>query len=473
MNQHPIQLPTNLEECHQLIRELTQIIHQLSQRVDKLEKENRELRERLNTDSNNSSKPPSSDFKRNKKHKKKSSGNPSGGQKGHPGHFRQLIEETEVDEIVSCEAFSACERCGGNVQSRGGYMRHQVHELPEIKLHVTEYRIAHGECCCCSQKQLANLPEGLSFGITGPRLTSLMSMLVAKYQLSRRGLQEFLAQHLNFKISLGTIFNKQRLVNQVLEAPVNALLPVIKQEVCTNIDETSHRQSGENHWLWVVTGKQAAYFEVTASRGKKIVKTLMEGSESIVISDRYAAYNYFDGQRQLCWSHLVRDFTRLEQKEDKVLSRIGKGLLECESRLFLLWHRFKKLKLSREELQRQTTPVIRMIGEYLEQGSYTAPELKMSRFCKNILERFSALWTFLNVEGVEPTNNHAERCLRPWVIWRKKYFGTQSDYGSEYVARSASMLMTSKLQQKNPFLYLTQAIRHQFSGKEIPLLLGA
>ena len=91
------------------------------------------------------------------------------------------------------------------------------------------------------------------------------------------------------------------------------------------------------------------------------------------------------------------------------------------------------------------------MGEYLEQGSYTAPELKAARFCKNLLECFSSLWTFLQAEALEPTNNHAERCLRSLVIWRKNYFGTQSNYGSDYVARTASLITTAKLQKTNAF----------------------
>jgi transposase len=470
-------LPSTLEECHSIIREyhtelkeLKQMVSQFMARVEKLEVENRELRARLNSDSNNSSKPPSRDFKKNKK-QKQSSGKPSGGQKGHRGHFRALMDEKEVDAIVNCEEFSKCDCCGGDVAKTSDFVRHQVHELPEIKLHVTEYHLAHGACQNCSRKQLAKLPEGISWGITGPRLTSFMTEMVTKYQLSRRGLREFLSEHLNFRISLGTVFNKQRLVNQILEAPVRALLPVIKQNIAVNIDETGHRQSSKNHWVWTVACKSAAYFEITPSRGKKVLYRLMSDYEHNVISDRYAVYNYFDSRRQLCWAHLKRDFTKIWQKEDKVISRIGKGLLECEKQLFKHWYRFKKSEITRETLLIETAPVLRAIGEYLEQGSYTDPKLKVARFCKNILERFEGLRMFLEVDGVEPTNNHAERCLRFLVIWRKKYFTTHSTYGSEYVARTASLNTTAKLQAINPFQYLSVAIRSWFSGHKIPPII--
>jgi transposase len=465
-------LPTTVEECHQVILEMNQLVRHVLERVEKLEHENRELRARLNSNSNNSSKPPSSDFKKPKKNKKPSSGKLSGGQKGHPGHYRELLAESEVDEIIECKTFHCCDFCAGEVIPKDDFIRHQVHELPDIQLEVREYRVAIGRCRGCTRKQLACLPDAMSWGITGPRLTSFMSMLVAKYQLSRRALKEFLEEHFHFCISLGTVFNKQKLVNRVLEEPVRALLPFIKQSQATNIDETSHRQEGQNHWLWTVASKNAAYFKVTKSRGKKVLKELMEDYEHTVISDRYSAYNYFDSShRQICWAHLKRDFTRLWQKDDKLLSRIGKGLLQCESQLFKLWHQFKKLQITRDELLRQTAPIVRAVGEYLEQGTYTAPELKVAGFCKNLLERFSSLWLFLEREDVEPTNNHAERCLRFLVIWRKKYFGTQSNYGSEYVARTASLIATSKLQKINPFQYLSLAIKAQFSKQKIPTII--
>jgi transposase len=192
---------------------------------------------------------------------------------------------------------------------------------------------------------------------------------------------------------------------------------------------------------------------------------------NIVTSDRYAAYNYFDSdKRQICWAHVKRDFTRLSEKDDKICARIGKSLLVCESDLFKIWHEFKQSKITRNELLRRSQPIRQHVGELLEQGSYTDPILKIARFCKNLLEHFNALWTFLSVENVEPTNNHAERCLRPAVTWRKKYFGTRSDYGSEFVSRSASIVMTCKLQSKNAFSFISQTLENYFTKIPSPSL---
>lgn len=171
---------------------------------------------------------------------------------------------------------------------------------------------------------------------------------------------------------------------------------------------------------------------------------------------------------------MKRDFTRLSEKGDKIISRIGAGLLTCETDLFKIWHDFKQGNIAREELLRKSSPIRKRVGELLEQGIYTDPKLKAARFCKNILKDFDALWTFLSTENVEPTNNHAERCLRHLVIWRKKYFCTRSNYGSEFVSRTMSVIMTCRLQSKSSFEFICQALKNHFVKTTAPpaLIIG-
>ena len=465
-------LPETVEECHQVIKDLFYIIEQLQLQINELHEENKLLKERLNLNSKNSSKPPSSDHKKSK-NKRKSSGKPSGGQPGHPGHYRALLEEKEVDHIVPRDLDDKCAHCGGIILANEDYLRHQVHELPPIKLEVTEYQLAQGQCSCCGRKQTAPLPEGVGWGITGPNLTSFMSMMVTSYQLSRRQLTDFLEQYFNFKISLGTVFNKQKIVNNALAAPVEGVLSELKKSHC-HLDETGHRRDGVKQWLWTVASPEGAYYGIYPSRGKKVVKNLMDDFKQVAITDRYSVYNYFDSSRhQFCWAHLKRDFVRISERKEVIAKRLGSELLKQESSLFDIWHRFKDSRINREELYHLAKPIRRAVGECLEQGLYTAPELRLVRLCKMLLENFDALWVFLEVEGVEPTNNHAERCLRPNVIWRKKYFCTRSDYGSEYVSRTATMNMTCKLQAKNPFYYLADVVRKHFSGMTAPPLIPA
>lgn len=458
-----IELPNTVPKCHEVIIDLSSCIAKLHTEIGT-------LKERLNTNSSNSSLQPSKSFK--KKKQKPPSKNKGGGQAGHKGNFRSLLDSSEADDVVNCRLPEDCE-CGGKINLIEECQRHQVFELPEIKLYMTEYRLEKGYCACCGRSHVSSLPEGITWGITGPRLTGFMSHLVSKYRLSRRELKEFLREQFRFDISLGTVFNKQKIVSTTLAPLVSNLLAEIKQSPSINVDETGHNRDGKNQWLWGVISSTAAFFSIHSSRGREVLKSLIGDFTNIVVSDRYNAYSYFDSDhRQICWAHLKRDFTRLSEKNDKVLARIGMGLLDCESDLFKIWHEFKQGDITRDELLRKSLPIRKIIGELLEQGVYTNPELKAVRFCKNILKDFNALWTFLSTDNVEPTNNHAERCLRHSVIWRKKYFCTRSDYGSEYVARTGSVIMTCRLQSKNSFEFVCQALKNYFIKTAAPPVLS-
>lgn len=307
-----IQLPETIEDCHELIKRLVELTDTLVLRIEKLEQENRELKERLNNNSSNSSKPPSQDFK--KKKSKKPNPNKGGGVKGHQGHFRKLLPVEVVDEVVFCKLPESC-LCGGKRMIQNEVLRHQVYELPPIKLNVTEYQLEKGTCACCGKKRLAALPKGITWGITGPRLTGFMSHMLSKYKLSRRELQSFLKEHFSFTLSMGCIYKKQRLVSNALKEPVADLLNQVKESSSVHMDETGHRRDGLNQWLWGMMSKTAAFFSVETSRGKKVIDSLMGDFDGIIISDRYAGYNYFSSdKRQICWAHLKRDFTKISEK---------------------------------------------------------------------------------------------------------------------------------------------------------------
>lgn len=460
-----VQLPETIADCHELIKRLVEITDALVVRVEKLEQENKALKERLNNNSSNSSKPPSQDFKK-KKTKKKPNPNKGGGVKGHQGHFRELLPVDEVDEVVSCKLPKRC-ICGEKKIKNQDVLRHQVYELPPIKLNITEYQLEKGTCVCCGKKRLAALPNGIRWGITGPRLTSFMSHMLSKYKLSRRGLQSFLNEQFSFNLSMGCIYKKQRLVSDALKEPVADLLNQVKASHSAHMDETGHRRDGVNQWLWGMMSESAAFFSVEPSRGKKVIGSLMGDFDGILVSDRYAGYNYFPSdKRQICWAHLKRDFTKLSEKQDKLIARIGSELLSCQADLFELWHQYKQGCFSRWEFIRKTQPIRHKVGELLEQGTYTDPKLRIVRFCSNLLTHFDALWAFIFNDNIEPTNNHAEQCLRPAVIWRKNYFGTRSDYGSDFVARTLSLITSCRLQAKSAFDICSQILMDHFSGKK-------
>lgn len=364
------ELPATLAECHSLLLELFKCI-------EKLERENRALQERLNTNSSNSSLSPSQDRRKIKPAKRTPSERPSGGQAGHPGHFRKSLDSSAVDKRVHSPLASRCP-CGG-VMVQSGIVRHQVYELPVTPLEVTEYCLGQGYCSRCQRKQVAALPEGVSWGMTGPRLTSLITHLISKYHFSRRAVQAFLKEQYDFTLSLGTVFNKQRLVNAALEAPVAELRVVMEKSPWLNVDETGHRRDGKPQWLWGAMSSELAYFSVEPTRGKTVLRSFLGCFKQIIISDRYAAYNMFGpDRRQLCWAHLKRDFTRLAEKKERPVARLGKALLLQEAQLFSLWHTFKQGGIDRETLLEQTAWSRALVENFLIRGTYTDPSKSLA-----------------------------------------------------------------------------------------------
>lgn len=256
-------LPNTITECHSLIRDLVadlksvaSIIEDLSERLGKLEAENTALKEQLALNSRNSSQPRSQD-KNKQKLERQSSGKPSGGQKGHKGHHRELMDVQNVDKVVGCALPKNC-ACGGEIKSKHKHQRHQVFELPPQKLHVTEYQLEKGCCNKCKRSHIASLPEGVTWGMTGPRLTSLMSSLVANYQLSRRDLKVFMKEQYGFDMSLGTVFNKEKIVANALETVVSNILERIRGMSVIHMDETGHYCNGKKEWMWEASSADSA-----------------------------------------------------------------------------------------------------------------------------------------------------------------------------------------------------------------------
>jgi len=308
-------LPATLEDSHALIKELLSVVKTLTEKIN-------ELTEKLSLNSTNSSLPPSQDWRSKKKDKRPPSNRSSGGQPGHTGHHRPLLDSSEVDHIVKCILPTHC-ACGEKLILKEAIQRHQVYELPKIKLDITEYQLEKGYCATCQCHQVAPLPTGITWGITGHHLTTFMLHLVSKYQMPRRALQGFLKEHFNFKLSLGSVFNKQRLLNTLLETPVEALLAEVKTAPNVNADETGHKRDGKKECLWNLASKDTVYLSIEKSRVKKILKALLGDYQGVVTSDRYAAYNLFESsERQLCWAHLKRDFQVRHEVAKQIVSTV-------------------------------------------------------------------------------------------------------------------------------------------------------
>ncbi len=149
---------------------------------------------------------------------------------------------------------------------------------------------------------------------------------------------------------------------------------------------------------------------------------------------------------------------------------IGTALLVQTNKLFHQWHLFKEGTYNREQLKQRTKLIRLKIEHYLRRGMLSKNH-KTAGTCRHILSRKEALWQFIEVANIEPTNNTAERILRMLVIWRKTSFGTQSPRGSLYMERIMSVVATCRLQGKSTLEYLTATVRSHLLGDVHPSLI--
>lgn len=465
-----------LEEAQALIDALWALaqtqarrIEEQARQIDALNQRIATFEERLRTNSRNSSAPPATDPHRPSS-KKPSTGKKRGAQPGHAGKARTLLPPDEVTHAHDCRP-GACPACGGAVRITGLRARHQVIDLPPMAPVVTEYRLFAGRCRCCDAMCEASLPPGVSSRVTGPRLLATIGALTGAYHLSKRQTQGLLADLFGIDLSVGAISEGEAEIGDALGGIVADAHTHVQSAAVVHADETGHKERGARHWLWVVATQCVAVFLAAATRSAQAARTALgEDFAGILVSDRYAAYAWIEAQRrQLCWAHLLRDFTKMAERSG-ASGRIGDELLACARHMFACWHRVRDGTLSRKVFGYEM-PFLRHRMETLLQEGADCRHPQTARTCRHILKQRHALWTFLDTPGVEPTNNHAERTLRGFVIWRKISFGTQSPRGSRYVARIMTVAGSCKLQGRNILEFLTQAIQARWGQGTAPSLV--
>jgi transposase len=351
--------------------------------------------------------------------------------------------------------------------------RHQVIELPPLKAVVTEYQWHQLACLACGTTTRAPWPPGIPSGTYGPRVQATVTLCTGAYRLAKRTTQQAMDEVFGVPMSVGTISQLERVTTAALAAPVEEARTYVQAQAVAHLDETSWRQGDKRAWLWVAVTSWVTVFVVRMSRGGPIARELLgETFAGILVTDRYSAYNWYPVRwRQVCWAHLLRDFTAMRDRGG-ASAELGAALLVQAHQMFTWWHRVGAGTLQRSTFRAYMSPLRREVERLLELGSRGGVP-KTAGMCQDILKRRQALWTFVQVAGVEPTNNTAERSIRPGVLWRKGSFGTQSEAGSRFVESMMTVVSTLKQQQRNVLAYLTAACEAALRGEAAPSLLPA
>jgi transposase len=477
--------PEYLErENERLNRENEKLRQELIERDEKIADLERKLALRLQN-STTSSKPPSSDGlageQRPRGSRRKKARRKPGGQPGHRGHWRGLAPLSRVDQVI--EVFPPkCRHCDSRLSrkmsTQGEARRHQVTELPPIEAHITEYQCQCVVCPECGKATQAELP-GEAQGQFGPQLTALIAYLTVVCRLPRRMVRELLEQVLAIPLSLGSIQNSWEEASDAVAEPCAELERQLPHEPVVNSDETGYRTSGEKRWLWALVAANFVFYKIALTRGAEVlVQLLGEVFTGILCSDRCASYlKYHKGEGQFCWAHFKRNILGIQEiGKTTDAERFCRDALALHARLFRLWHRFRDGPgvrygpITREQLIAKSIPLEKkffaLADRYLD-----SPDKDVANLARALLQHFERFFAFLRHEGVEPTNNIAERALRCAVQWRKISFGSRSAQGEVAVARLLTVTRTCRMQNRAPLEYLVSALRSHRNALPIPSLL--
>lgn len=452
--------------------------------VSGLVEENRQLKltvskleEQLRRNSRNSSQPSSQDRPEQKPVQEEGSqtARRRGGQAGHVGRRRTLAPVEAVDQVIVYRP-EQCAACGALLL---GYdptpQRHQVTELPQVKATVTEFQVHSVRCPCCGLLNRGTLPREIAASQFGPNLVSLMAVLMGRYRLSKRQVVDLLGTCFAVPLAASSVVNQQQVISEALAQPVEELRAYVQQQPACNVDETSWRQAeqSKSSWLWVVVTALVTVFHIVPSRSGAIDRELLgETYSGVVGSDRASAYTWLDpSQRQLCWSHLVRDFQKILERGDESY-RIGANLKVHAEYLLVSWARVRDGTLSYAAFLAEFPAIQCQLRYWLTQG-LLCPDESTAETCRRLIALDAALWSFVTAPGVEPTNNAAERALRHPVLWRRTSHGTQSEHGRLFVQRMLTVAETCRRQRRPLFAFVRSALLVYRAGYPAPSLLPA
>ena len=430
------------------------------------------LEEQARRSSRNSSQPPSSDGPGAPPARAKvPTGRKPGAQEGHDKHDRPLVPPDKVNKRTVLRP-KHCRGCNAAlVGADPAPRRHQVFELPRIEPIVEEYEL-HSLDCPCGVRTTATLPAGVPTGAFGPSVVAMAATLMGVYRLSKRAVPELMRDVFGLGMSVGAVVGCQRIASAALAAPVEEARAFVAEEPVKYADETGWREARSTAWLWTVVTASVTVFMVHRRRTADAAHAILGAAQGVLVSDRHGAYNWWPVARhQFCWAHLIRDFVKIaERRTDS--ERIGNALLAETKRMFEWWNRVRDGTLARATFRVYMRSVQGQVEALLTEGA-AVPHRKTARTCSKLLKRVDALWTFVYVEGVEPTNNIAERAVRHGVLCRKISYGTHSEEGSRFVERILSVHATLRQQQRNVLHFIHDACRAALLNTPAPSLLPA
>jgi transposase len=455
-DQTPWPYPFSREEWEEVPPAVRAYVAALHQRLEQLEA-------RLNRNSRNSNQPPSTDspFQQaaSSETEKKPPGKP-GARQGHQGHRHVLLAPDQVVNYLP----ERC-RCGEtDIQDLKGFYVHQQIEMPEIKPNITHHCLQEGICVTCGRTVQASrdqIPLAARPGF-GPRLAAFVSLMAGVLGASRREIQRLLADVFEIPASLGGIQKNMDRVSDAVAPHHDAIGDIARSEPVNHIDETSwHAQQGTRillHWLWVMASHTVAFFRLLPGRSRKDFEALIGAWAGILVSDDYGLYRKWVNLRQTCLAHLIRKAQKLAESADPIIAAFGRRL-RTELKLACRMARSGQGPPTVRQWNAHYMRVVNLLFDHNERKD------EAGQLARALVRQLDSLWVFLEVHGVDPTNNRAERALRYPVTLREHGQGSKSDKGERWIERILSVRETCRLRGKRCFPVLVDAVRAHLEGR--------
>lgn len=471
------------ERCVEFVVEMSA---RYEQRIGALEARIERLGEQARQSSRNSSSPPSQDPPKTRAErraqarakakawaKREGEKREQGGQPGHEGAGRKLLPEDQINEFRDHYP-DCCGGCGREFEGdektpSGRFGRHQVADLPPVAIIYTEHRTHHLRCPSCGRQTAGKLPEEVAGSLFGVGVQAAVVTLTARNRVSRRDMGELARELFGLKMSVGAVDAICQRAAKALQGPHQQLVERVLASPALNVDETGWFTEQKPRTMWTATTHWAAIFRICEDRDR-LAELIGTNFNGVLCSDRWWAYDHIDpASRQACWEHLKRDFYKhseglAEQKE------FGSAGLALTKRLFKTWHAFEEHQ-DRGRLIAEMAPIQEELRTLVQHAARKSKRTRLHRrFAGNLLKIWPALFTFLTIEGVQPTNNAAERSLRGPVIYRKLSHGTQSEDGEHFIERALSVSVTCRLQARSMFAYMRELLAAHARGDPLPTL---
>jgi transposase len=405
---------------------------------------------------------------------KKPTGRKPGGQPGHLPRMKVLVPAERVNHVVAYIP-ERCATCAADLPRSTGPRdpeptRFQVAELPKLAAEITEHQAHARTCLCCGEVTRATIPTEVRTHSVGPRLTATLSYFVGVHGVSKRGVEEIAAAVFDAPIALGTVANREQEMSAALVPAHEEARAAIAAAAVKHADETGWKEAGKKRWMWVSATARVVHFLIHPKRNlaalKRVVGPTLSG---ILCSDRWCVYDQWPGKRQLCWAHLKRNWEK-QAERSRTAAKLSAAWLAVQHRVFELWHLFRGGGCTRAAMNERMVPLYGELWQVLKRGRRSR-DRKLVRFCTRLADRYTHLWTFVMVDGVEPTNNHAERVLRRAVLWRRRSFGCHSAAGCRFAERILTTVQTLRQQGRSVLEFLSATIEAHRKGHKHPKLI--